>query len=110
MEEDRGDRVGKQEVLQSFLSKTHVVPNPMRAGSVTLLRVGKMTLSFPDLGWSEAFPSRRITRYLDSVGMSLCCGCSRQWPEKKDKSMSAPLTNFCTQAFDPHQMPSYSHK
>ena len=24
-------------------------------------------------------------------------------PEKKDKSMSAPLTKFCTQAVDPHQ-------
>ena len=65
-------------------------------------------LSFPDRRWSAASPFRRMTRYLDSVGMLLRCGCSRQWPEKKDKSMSAPLTKFRTQAFDPHQMPSYS--
>ena len=94
--------------MQSFLSEIHVVPHRVRAGSVTLSRVGKINLSLPDHGWSAAFPSRRMTRYLDSVGMSLRCGCSRQWPEKKDKSMSAPLTKFRTQAFDPHQMPSYS--
>jgi hypothetical protein len=95
-------------MTRSFLSEIHVVPHRVRAGSVTLSRVGKINLSLPDHGWSAAFPSQRMTRYLNSVGMSLRCGCSRQWPEKKDKSMSAPLTKFRTQAFDPHQMPSYS--
>ena len=41
--------------MQSFLSEIHVVPNPVRAGSVTLSRVSKINLfHFPTMdGWQR---------------------------------------------------------